>query len=72
MDYAMTAFALNMVYFVLALAGGWLVLRGLDRLGGMTFSENFKEMRDDNNLALAVYLGLRFVGVCYLASAFLR
>lgn len=72
MDYATAAFALNLIYFFLALFAGWAVLRGLDRLSGMTFSENFKEMRDDNNLAVAVYLGLRFVGVCYLASAFLR
>lgn len=72
MEYATAAFLLNLIYFSLAVVVGWAVLRGLDALGGMTFSENFKEMRDDNNLAVAVYLGLRFVGVCYLASAFLR
>jgi hypothetical protein len=70
MDYALVSFSLNLVYFTIAVATGWAVLRGLDKLNGSEFS-NAQRGMEDGNLALAVYYGLRFMGICVIASAFL-
>jgi len=71
MDYAFSAFLLNIVYFVLAIGVGWLVLRGLDKLSGRDFKSAYNEMCNDKNLALALYFGARFVGICVVAASFL-
>jgi len=72
LDIALQSGVLNLAYLVLALVVGWFILLGLDfriARGKSLFSQHFNKMADDP-IALAIYLGLRFLGVCWLAASF--
>ena len=71
-EFTLYAFVLNMIYFVGALLVGFFVLRGLDKLLGIEFKGTIFDEMARGNTAVAQYFGLRFLGVCVLASAFLR
>ena len=74
LEIALQSGALNVAYLVLALVGGWLSLLWLDlriARGKSLFSQHFNKMADDP-IALAIYLGLRFLGVCWIASSFVH
>jgi hypothetical protein len=74
LDVVAQSAAINLAYLCLALLVAWFVLLWLDRRlarGKGLFSAHFRTMQV-NALALAVYLGLRFLGICWLAGAFLH
>jgi hypothetical protein len=64
----------NLAYLLLALLIGWIILLWLDRRlarGEGSFADHFRTMQA-SPVGLAIYLGLRFLGVCWLVSAFVR
>lgn len=72
MTYTLAAFGLNLVYFVIAVAVGWAVLRGLDRLTRLSFREWYSDARkSDAHLPISIYFAARFIGICTVAAAFL-
>lgn len=64
------SFVLNMAYLVVALFTVWGVLRMFDKLGGDDFDEN-RNIIETNPMALGLYYGARFLGVCILGAAFI-
>ena len=71
-EFTAYAFAMNMVYLLITLAVVRYVLAWFDHSLGVNFKEHAWDVIQTNPLALGLYHGLRFVGVCLLASAFLR
>jgi hypothetical protein len=74
LDVVAQSAAINLLYFLVALLIAWLVLLWLDRrlsAGRTIFSVHFRKMQDAP-VALAIYLGLRFLGICWLAGSFLH
>ena len=65
-EFTIYSFGLNLFYCVVAVAVLLLLLRLFDRMLGIRFSEVWHEIKSDNNIALALYHGLRFVGCCIL------
>lgn len=68
------ATAIRIFYMGLAIIVAFVILHHLDvRLakGRSAFAQHFRAMQG-SPVALAIYLGLRFHGVCSLAAAFLR
>lgn len=65
-------FVYGLVGFLISLVGGLVVVRYMlhayDRIAGFNFSEIAKEI-SSGNTGVALYFGLRFLGVCILASA---
>ena len=68
-EITIISFVLNMVYLVVALFTVWGVLHVFDKLSGGSFSEA-KAQIQTNPMALGVYYGARFLGVCILGAAF--
>lgn len=71
-DFPLIAFAMNLAYLLVTLFVIWLVLKLLDRSLGISFGTDVWPVLKQSPVALAVYHGMRFAGVCLLASAFLR
>lgn len=74
LDVIVQSFGINLAYLILMLVIGWFILLWLDRRlarGRGLFAQHFQAMQA-NGMALAIYLGLRFVGICLIASAFIR
>ena len=74
LDIALQSGALNLVYLVVALGVGFAILSYLDfRLskGTSKFASHFNKMADEP-VALGIYLGLRFLGVCWIAASFVH
>lgn len=74
LNVALLSAALNFGYLIVALTVGWFVLLALDRRlasGKGTFNIHFGKMQE-SGVALALYLGLRFLGLCVLVAAFLH
>lgn len=69
--FAIAAFVLNLGYCVLALGLLILALRLFDQLLGHRFVDLWREIKDENSVAMALYLGLRFVGACILLGSIL-
>lgn len=69
-EITLISFALNMMYLVVALFTVYGVLKVFDRLGGDDFNEN-KNIIEKEPLALGIYYGARFLGVCILGAAFI-
>lgn len=72
-DFALVSFVLRLCYFVIALCAVVGFLRWLDwtmGLGGKFKSEVW-DVIAENPLALALYHGLRFFAVVWLAGQFL-
>lgn len=65
-EFTLYSFALNLLYCFFAIVLLLLVLRLFDRSLGIKFKDNWNELKDQNNVAVAVYLGMRFVGCCLL------
>jgi hypothetical protein len=66
LDVVAQSAAINLAYLCLALLVAWFVLLWLDRRlarGKGVFNAHFRTMHG-NALALAVYLGRRFLGIC--------
>lgn len=72
MDFALIAFLKNVVYLIVTLGLLRYGLYWLDRSMGINFKEMVWDVISKDSMALAVYHGLRFIGVCVVASAFLR
>ena len=68
-EITLVSFGLNMLYFVVGLLVVWGMLRMFDKLAGGSFSDARAKMAE-NPMALAVYFGARFLGVCVLGAAF--
>jgi hypothetical protein len=68
-EITLISFALNMGYLIVALFTVWGMLRIFDKLGGDDFDDN-KNIIETNPLALGIYYGARFLGVCILGAAF--
>jgi len=58
------------IYFLMVVFGIWLLARLLDKLSGQNFKKNMRKISDDSK-ALAIYYGLRFLGIAYGASTIL-
>jgi hypothetical protein len=71
-EYTLYAFGMNMLYFAVTLIVVWLALKFLDRSLNVSFGRDVWSVMKTDPMSLAVYHGARFVGVCLLASAFLR
>lgn len=69
--FTIYAFGLNLAYCLVAIGLLITALRVFDRMLGYRFSDMWKEITDENNAAMAVYLGLRFVGACILIGSIL-
>ncbi|HVJ31684.1 MAG TPA: hypothetical protein VND94_01100 [Terriglobia bacterium] len=70
-----TSFLLNLSYAVTGFSVLLIASVYLDRRIQKMKGGHFKQVIDkihDNALAMAVYYGLRFAGLCLLASAFVR
>lgn len=61
----------DLVKFFGAVTAAWAILRILDRISGAKFTEALDEIWKDPK-AVALYFGLRFAGVCFIAAAFIK
>jgi hypothetical protein len=71
-NFTVYSFVLNMAYLAVALVLIRMVIWYLNWSTGLHFSEHVLEKIKTDPKALALYFGLRFFGLCYLAAAFLR
>lgn len=71
-DVVMISTALNLVFAIVAVVVLVCLLRWFDKQAGVGFSEWIKAVSNDNPKALAVYYGLRFLGVCLLVGAIIQ
>lgn len=66
-EYIPISFALNLIYCVVAVIALMTVLRLFDKSLGIRFKEDiWQEIVGENNSAVAIYTGLRFLGCCVL------
>lgn len=72
-EFALVSFLIRLVYFCLALAAAIGFLRWLDWTIGIhgNFKSQVWDVLKQNPMALAVYHGLRFFAVVWLAGQFL-
>lgn len=70
-DFAVTSFIVQMAYLFITLVLVVCLLRWFDRSAGIKFRVDVWETIHERPMALAVYHGVRFFSVCYLASRFL-
>lgn len=68
-EYTLYAFALNLVYCAVAIGAVITALRIFDKLLGYDFATMWKEITDENNTAMAQYLGMRFLGCCWIVGS---
>ena len=65
--------ALNLsLLAVLALAGigaAFMLLRGMDKLNGISFKKDVYSKISESPVAMSIYFGMRFFGVLYVISA---
>jgi len=64
-EVIMTSTMLSVFYALVAVLGAWLMLRLLDRVSGVDFTKTMLGVCANEHSA-AIYLGLRFMGVCIL------
>ncbi len=67
-EYAAATFFLNLLASVAAIGVLLAALRVFDWLLGVRFKDVWQEICDENNAAVAQYLGLRFVGCCIVVG----
>jgi hypothetical protein len=66
-EFTAYSFVLNLIYCLIAVAILMLVLRRFDRMLGIDFKKDiWREIEEENNSAMAQYVGLRFLGCCVL------
>ena len=65
-EFTLYTVVMNLIYGLMALLALFGVLRLFDKLIGIRFADMWKEITNDNNTAVAAYLGLRFIGCCLL------
>lgn len=66
-DVILVGQALSMVKIFFAFAFLFLILRSFDAIAGVRFVAAFDRIEADAK-ALAIYMGLRFVGAAYLVA----
>ena len=72
-DVAMQSFFIHLCYASFAVGIGWAALAWLDRrlaAGKSAFAQHFAAMQA-NPVALGIYFGMRFIGLCVLAGCFI-
>lgn len=62
--------AVDLIHLIIGLGVIFLALRLFDKLVARHFTDSFEKLYE-NPIGLGIYLGLRFLGVCYYASGFL-
>lgn len=66
-EYSVYAFLANLAYCMIGVGALLVVLRVFDRMLGISFRKDiWNEIVGENNSAVAIYTGLRFVGCCIL------
>lgn len=68
-EFLAATFVVRLLHAAIAIAVMVVLLRLFDRLLNIKFREVWNEIQKDNNVAMAVYMGLRFVG-CALVVGF--
>ncbi len=71
-EFTVWAFVLNLCYLAVTIGVALWLPAFLDRKLEIGFKEDVWQKMGGSPMALAVYHGLRFVGICLLASAFVR
>ena len=69
-DFALWGFLIRLAYFATTIVVGWYILRFLDRMAGIKFTEALREMHNGNT-AVAYYYGFRLLALAVLGQAFL-
>lgn len=67
-EVILTSSLLTLVMAMIAGALLWVALRFLDYLVGFNFGDWINRAKRANHIAVAVYLGARFVGACLLVG----
>lgn len=62
---------IDLVKFAGAVTAAWGILRILDHMADNKFTAALDVILQDPK-AVALYFGLRFVGVCFIAAAFVK
>lgn len=71
-DVVIMSTVLNLVFAVLAVVALVFLLRWFDKQAGVGFTEWIEAVSNENPKALAIYYGLRFLGVCLLVGAIIQ
>lgn len=71
-EVLMISTGLNLVFAIVAVVVLVCLLRWFDKQAGVGFSEWITAVFNDNPKALAIYYGLRFLGVCMLVGAIIQ
>ena len=66
------SFWANMTYTAVAVLMVFFALKFLNWHNGVKFSEHVHGAMQGQPLALALYYGLRFIGICMVAAALLK
>ena len=69
-DYALTAFAVNLIYLLIALAVMFGAAWVFNTLSKVQFHASFNTI-ETSPMALAVYFGARLIALAVIVSAFL-
>lgn len=70
-EVILTSQGVNLVVTLLGALAVYLILRFLDWLAGIKFTDHI-QIIDDSPQALAIYRGLRFVAVAYFIATLLK
>lgn len=71
-DVVILSSVLKLAFGFLAVIVVFGLLRLLDRLSGVTFSSWMYKASRSSDYAVAIYFGLRFVGVCMLVGSIIQ
>lgn len=69
--FAVTSFLVQFIYLLVTVAAVVGLLRWFDKAAGISFKKDVWDKIDKDPRALALYHGLRFLAVCYVAGQFL-
>lgn len=70
-EVVLVSFLVDMAKFAGAVTAAWGILHILDRMAETKFTDALDTILGDPK-AVALYFGLRFAGVCFIAAAFVK